>query len=52
VTLRPPRKPAPPHRAPSPATGLARERIVHETSAVDDDELRELIARVRITHDR
>jgi hypothetical protein len=52
VALRPPRKPAPPRREPSPATGLARERIVHETSAVDDDELRELIARVRITHDR
>ena len=35
-----------------PATGAARERIVKEVSAVDDAELRELIARVRITHDR
>ncbi|HEY6179851.1 MAG TPA: hypothetical protein VIX73_35600, partial [Kofleriaceae bacterium] len=38
--------------APPPATGAARERIVREASRVDDDELRELIARVRITHDR
>jgi hypothetical protein len=37
---------------PPPATGAIRERIVREASAVDDDELRELIARVRITHDR
>lgn len=35
-----------------PATGAARERIVREVASVDDDELRELIARVRITHDR
>jgi hypothetical protein len=41
-----------PHPLPPPATGAARERIVREASAVDDDELRELIARVRITHDR
>jgi hypothetical protein len=42
-----PQKPLPP-----PATGVARETIVREVSAVDDDELRELIARVRITHDK
>ncbi len=35
-----------------PATGAAREQIVRETAAVDDVELRELIARVRITNDR
>lgn len=35
-----------------PATGAAREQIVKEASAVDDAELRELIARVRITNDR
>jgi predicted nucleic acid-binding Zn ribbon protein len=53
VALRAPRRPAPPARpAPPPATGAARERIVREAAAVDDDELRELIARVRITHDR
>lgn len=46
-------RPTPPPRPlPPPATGIARERIVREASAVDDDELRELIARVRITHDR
>lgn len=37
---------------PPPATGAAREAIVREVAAVDDEELRELIARVRITHDR
>jgi predicted nucleic acid-binding Zn ribbon protein len=55
VALRGPRRPAPagPARpAPPPATGAARERIVREAEAVDDAELRELIARVRITHDR
>ena len=53
VTLRSGRKPPPPPRPePIPATGAARERIVREVSQVDDDELRELIARVRITHDR
>jgi predicted nucleic acid-binding Zn ribbon protein len=53
VTLRGPRQPARPARpVPPPATGAARERIVREAAAVDDDELRELIARVRITHDR
>jgi Dna[CI] antecedent, DciA len=44
-----PPKPRPPVR---PATGAAREAIVREVSAVDDEELRELIARVRITNDR
>ena len=41
-----------PARAAVPATGLAREQIVREVEKVDDAELRELIARVRITHDR
>jgi predicted nucleic acid-binding Zn ribbon protein len=53
VELRAPRRPPPPARpAPLPATGVARERIVREAAEVDDAELRELIARVRITHDR
>lgn len=43
-------QPAPP--PPTPATGLARERIVREVEKVDDLELRELIARVRINNDR
>jgi len=46
----PARRDAPP--PPVPATGLARERIIRETDAVDDAELRELIARIRIAHDR
>ena len=41
-----------PATPPRPATGLAREQIVHEVEKVDDAELRELIARVRIEHDR
>lgn len=50
---RPPARPVPPPRpAPQPATGLAREQIVREAEAVDDAELRELIARVRIANDR
>jgi hypothetical protein len=53
VMLRAARKPAPPPRPlPPPATGATRERIVREAGVVDDAELRELIARVRITHDR
>jgi len=36
----------------APATGAAREQIVREVEAVDDPDLRELIARVRITNDR
>jgi hypothetical protein len=47
-----PRRPVAPTRTPPPATGAAREQIVREVGSVDDDELRELIARVRITHDR
>ena len=42
----------PPRPFPMPATGASRERIVRETAAVDDAELRELIARVRIANDR
>jgi hypothetical protein len=38
--------------SPVPATGVAREKIVREVEAVDDLELRELIARVRIGNDR
>jgi len=38
--------------ASAPATGAAREQIVNEVATVDDEELRELIARVRITNDR
>jgi hypothetical protein len=50
---RPPARPAPPPRPVTPpATGLAREQIVRETEQVDDVELRELIARVRIANDR
>ncbi|MBA2541457.1 MAG: DUF721 domain-containing protein [Deltaproteobacteria bacterium] len=53
VALRARRPPPPPDRPlPPPATGASREAIVREASAVDDEELRELIARVRITHDR
>jgi len=44
--------PQPPRPLPPPATGAAREAIVREAAAVDDEELRELIARVRITHDK
>lgn len=51
--VRPPARPTRPARPPtSPATGLAREQIVREAEAVDDIELRELIARVRIANDR
>lgn len=46
------RRAEPPKRDPAPATGLAREQIVREAEHVDDIELRELIARVRIEHDR
>lgn len=37
---------------PAPATGVARENIVREVEQVDDLELRELIARVRIDNNR
>ena len=51
--VRPPARPAQPPRPPAqPATGVAREQIVREAEAVDDAELRELIARVRITNNR
>lgn len=43
---------APPRPLPAPATGARREQIVREVASVDDDELRELIARLRITHDK
>jgi hypothetical protein len=42
----------PPKPLPPPASGAARESIVREVASVDDVELRELIARVRITHDK
>jgi len=41
-----------PRPATQPATGLAREQIIRDTEKVDDAELRELIARVRIANDR
>jgi predicted nucleic acid-binding Zn ribbon protein len=52
-----PRKPAPraappPRPTTPPATGLAREQIIRDTEKVDDAELRELIARVRIANNR
>jgi hypothetical protein len=51
--IRPRPRPAPPARpAPAPATGAAREQIAREVEKVDDDELRELIARVRIENNR
>lgn len=46
------RSPPPPRPLPPPATGAAREAIVREVAAVDDEDLRELIARIRITYDR
>jgi len=53
IPPRPAARSAPPPRPPSvPATGLAREQIVREVDHVDDAELRDLIARVRIAHDR
>jgi predicted nucleic acid-binding Zn ribbon protein len=50
--LRAARPAAPLRPVPPPATGAAREKIVRETAAVDDVELRELIARVRIANDK
>jgi hypothetical protein len=47
-----PRPERPEPTAPVAATGIARENIVREVEAVDDLELRELIARVRIGNDR
>ena len=50
---KPPARPAqPPRPAAQPATGLAREQIIRDTEQVDDAELRELIARVRIANNR
>lgn len=49
---RPPKRAAITMKPPLPATGIARERIVKEVEQVDDLELRELIARVRIGNDR
>lgn len=42
----------PPRPFTMPATGMAREKIVREVEAIDDEELRELIARVRIANDK
>ena len=41
-------------RAPErrPATGIAREQIAREVEKVEDTELRELIARIRVENDR
>ncbi len=51
--LRSARPPKPPPKAPGqPATGAVRDRILRETQGIDDAELRELIARVRITNDK
>ena len=47
-----PRAGPPPPKPSTPATGAAREQIVREVEKVDDVELRELIARVRIQNDR
>ncbi|MBL9013987.1 MAG: DUF721 domain-containing protein [Myxococcales bacterium] len=53
VTTPAPRPKPPGPLAPGkPASGATREQIVSEVSAVDDEELRELIARVRIANDR
>lgn len=49
----PPRRPKRPPPRPAPIVAPAeRERILTETQAVDDPELRELIARVRTRHGR
>jgi predicted nucleic acid-binding Zn ribbon protein len=47
-----PRPTVPTRPPPTPATGAAREQIAREVEQIDDDELRELIARVRIQNDR
>jgi predicted nucleic acid-binding Zn ribbon protein len=47
------RKPPPPPRGPfPPATGRALQQILDDASRVQDEELRALIARVRISNDR
>jgi hypothetical protein len=51
----PPKRPAPrsrPATSPLPATGAAREQIVRDVEHIEDEELRDLIARVRIENDR
>jgi len=53
VPRRPVPRTAPALAAPrAPATGAAREAIVRDVERIDDAELRELVARVRIAHDR
>lgn len=52
IAARPGRRSPTPKPAPAPATGAAREAIVRDVAGVADEELRELIARVRITHDK
>ncbi len=53
-TVRPPaRRPPPPPRAPfPPATGRALQEILESAAKVEDPELRELIARVRVANDK
>lgn len=46
------RKPRPPRPFQMPATGASREKIVREVGAVEDEELREIIAKVRIENDK
>jgi hypothetical protein len=49
----PPRQRQPPPRSlPTPATGAAREKIVDDVAGIADDELRSIIAAVRIAHDK
>jgi predicted nucleic acid-binding Zn ribbon protein len=51
--IRPKPRPARPAPKPAtPATGAAREQIAREVEKIDDDELRELVARVRIQNGR
>jgi hypothetical protein len=51
--IRPKPRPGPPPPRPvTPATGAAREQIVRDVEKIDDAELRDLIARVRIQNDR
>ena len=52
-TTRPPSRPAAPApREATPATGAAREQIARDVAAIADPELRDLVARVRVKHDR
>lgn len=52
MSRRNPRAPAYQSGVRSPATGVARERIVQETGAVEDPELRALITAIRVGNDR